>query len=84
MSNKNDLPLNIKLENVKGILNTALSQATMEYGLPAFLITGVLADMMLEVKRQEKIELMNSYNNVLNGVKKEIEEIKEGIAPQMQ
>lgn len=65
MSNKNDLPLNIKLENVRGILNTALSQATMEYGLPAFLITGVLADLTLEVKRQEKIELTNSYNNII-------------------
>ncbi|MBI5993970.1 hypothetical protein [Clostridium perfringens] len=76
-----DLPLNIKMENVRGKLNTALSEVTMEYGLPAFLITGILADMMLEVKRQEKIELMNSYNNVLNDIKKEAEEIKSGITP---
>ncbi|MDK0685126.1 hypothetical protein P5F16_03660 [Clostridium perfringens] len=65
MSNKNDLPLNIKLENVRGMLNTALSQATMEYGLPAFLVSGILADILLEVKRQEKIELTNSYNNII-------------------
>ena len=60
-----DLPLNVKMENVRGMLNTALSQATMEYGLPAFLVSGILADIMLDVKRQEKIELTNSYNNVL-------------------
>lgn len=81
MNSKNDLPLNIKLENVRGMLNTTLSKATMEYGLPAFLIIGVLADLLLEVKRQEKIELMNSYNNVLNDIKKEAEEIKSGITP---
>ena len=70
----NDLPLNIRIENVRGMLNTALSQATMQYGLPAFIISGILADIMLDVKRQEKIELTNSYNNVL----KEIQGEKEG------
>ena len=64
-----NLPLNIKLENVRGILNTALSQATMEYGLPAFLVSGILEDIMLDVKRQEKIELTNSYNNILKELK---------------
>ncbi len=64
-----DLPLNIRIENVRGKLNTALSEATMEYGLPAFLVSGILADIMLDVKRQEKIELTNSYNNVLKELK---------------
>lgn len=69
MKKTKDLPLNIKLENVRGKLNTALSEATMEYGLPAFLVSGILADIMLDVKRQEKIELTNSYNNVLKDPK---------------
>lgn len=63
--NNTEVPLNVKLENVRGMLNTALSQATMEYGLPAFLVSGILADILLEVKRQEKIELTNSYNNII-------------------
>lgn len=65
----NDLPLNIRIENVRGMINTALSKATMEYGLPAFLITGILSDIILDVKRQEKIELTNSYNNILKELK---------------
>lgn len=68
-----DMPLNVKLENVRGKLNTALSEATMEYGLPAFLISGILSDIMLDVKRQEKIELTNSYNNMLDELKSEAE-----------
>lgn len=63
-----DMPLNVKLENVRGKLNTVLSEVTMEYGLPAFLIIGVLSDVMLDVKRQEKIELTNSYNNMIKEV----------------
>lgn len=70
----NDIPLNVKLENVRGKLNTALSEVTMEYGLPAFLISGILADIMLDVKRQEKIELTNSYNNMLKELEKDIKE----------
>ena len=60
-----EIPLNIKIENVRGKLNTALSESIMEYGLPAFLVSGILADIMLDIKRQEKIELTNSYNNCL-------------------
>lgn len=62
--NNIELPLNIKLENVKGKLNTSLSEVATEYGLPAFLVSGILADIMLDVKRQEKIELLNSFNNI--------------------
>lgn len=65
-----EIPLNVRMENVRGELNTALSNATMEYGLPAFLISGILADIMLDVKRQEKIELTNSYNNCLKDLEK--------------
>lgn len=67
-----DRELNIKLENVRGKLNTAISESIMEYGLPAFLVSGILADIMLDVKRQEKIELTNSYNNMIAELQKEI------------
>lgn len=70
---ENNIPLNVQLENVRGKLNTALSECTMEYGLPAFLISGILADIMLDVKRQEKIELTNSFNAVLEERKVENE-----------
>lgn len=72
----NEMPLNVKMENVRGKINTALSQATMEYGLPAFLVSGILADIMLDVKRQEKIELVNSYNNCMAEIKKDSDKNK--------
>ena len=66
-----DMPLNIKIENGRGKINTAISESIMEYGLPAFIVSGILADVLLEVKRQEKIELTNSYNNLLKEIKLE-------------
>lgn len=75
-----ELPLNLKIENARTKFNTALSEIVMEYGLPAFLVEGILADVMLEIKRQAKIELKNSYNTVLKELKeehdKEVEQLK--------
>ena len=67
----NDLPLNIKIENTRRILDKALTQCIMEYGLPAYLMSGIVSDLLLETKRQEKIELINSYQNVLDELKQQ-------------
>lgn len=69
--------LNISLENLRGKINTAISEGIMEYGLPAFLVAGVLADILLEVKRQEKIELVNSFNDICKDMEKKIKELEE-------
>ena len=68
--------LNVSLENLRGKINTAISEGIMEYGLPAFLVAGVLADILLEVKRQEKIELVNSFNEIYRELQKKIEELE--------
>lgn len=67
----NNLPLNLQMEFVKSKFNETLSQCIMEYGLPAYLMTGILSELLLEVKGQANIELKNSYNSVLNELKKE-------------
>jgi len=68
--------LNVSLENLRGKINTAISEGIMEYGLPAFLVAGVLADILLEVKRQEKIELVNSFNEIYRDLEKKVEELE--------
>lgn len=75
----NNLPLNLQLEFAKSKFNEALSACIMEYGLPAFLMVGVVDEILLEIKRQANIELKNSYNTVLEELreehKREIEEL---------
>lgn len=46
----------------------------MEYGLPAYIMSGIVSDLLLETKRQEKIELINSYQNVLDELKQQEQE----------
>lgn len=63
--NTNDLPLNIKINNCKRKLDNCITSIIMEYGLPAFLIEGILSEVMLDVKKQSSAELTRSYNEML-------------------
>ena len=75
MSNSN-LPLNIIMQNVKRKLEKTLSECIMEYGIPAYLTTGILSEILLEAHKQERIELINSYDSILNEVKQTLTEIQ--------
>ena len=69
----NNLPLNLQIEFAKSKFREALSQCIMEYGLPAYMMEGIVLDILLEVKTQANIELKNSYNTVLEDIKNDIE-----------
>ena len=70
----NNLPLNLQIEFAKSKFREALSQCIMEYGLPAYMMEGVVLDILLEVKTQANIELKNSYNAVVGDIKNNIED----------
>lgn len=77
MMNNSNLPLNIIMQNVKRKLEKTLSECIMEYGIPAYLTTGILSEILLEAHKQERIELINSYDSILNEVKQTLTEIQE-------
>lgn len=62
----NNLPLNVKLNNCKKMLDNCITSIIMEYGLPAFLIEGILSEVMLEVKKQSHNELVRSYEELIS------------------
>ena len=74
--NNSNLPLNIIMQNVKRKLEKTLSECIMEYGIPAYLTTGILSEILLEAHKQERIELINSYDSILNEVKQTLTEIQ--------
>lgn len=76
MMNNSNLPLNIIMQNVKRKLEKTLSECIMEYGIPAYLTTGILSEILLETHKQERIELINSYDSILNEVKQTLTEIQ--------
>jgi len=74
--NNSNLPLNIIMQNVKRKLEKTLSECIMEYGIPAYLTTGILSEILLEAHKQERIELINSYDSILNEVQQTLTEIQ--------
>ena len=62
--NTSNLPLNIKLNNCKKKLDNCITSIIMEYGLPAFLIEGILSEVMLDIKKQSEKELVRSYDEL--------------------
>ena len=76
MMNNSNLPLNIIMQNVKRKLEKTLSECIMEYGIPAYLTTGILSEILLEAHKQERTELINSYDSILNEVQQTLTEIQ--------
>ena len=64
--NTSSLPLNVKLNNCKKMLDNCITSMIMEYGLPAFLVEGILSEVMLEVKKQSHNELVRSYDELIS------------------
>ena len=62
----NNLPLNVKLNNCKKMLDNCITSIIMEYGLPAFLIEGILSEVLLDVKKQSNNELVRSYDELIS------------------
>ena len=60
-----DLPISLKIENAKGKLLSALNDTSIEYKLPAFILEGVISDILSDVRSQAKIELLNDMNKIL-------------------
>ncbi len=70
-----ELPISLKIANAKGKILSTVNMASVEYNLPAFILEGIITDVLSEVRSQAKIEVLNDFNLLLN--KKENHEQKE-------
>lgn len=68
MDNKgsNKIPLCILIEQAKGIMFGALEKTINETKLPAYLIEGVMFEVLANIKNQKNIEVINELNTINN------------------
>ena len=57
-----EMPVSLKIANTKGKILSKVNMASVEYNLPAFILEGILSDVMLEISSQAKIEMLNDIN----------------------
>lgn len=61
-----EFPTSLKIANAKGKILSAVNEVSVKYGLPAFILEGIFANIMLEIKSQAGIETLNDVNVILN------------------
>ncbi len=66
----------IKLEKARGELLNVLQNIQERYNFPAYILDNVLTQILNDIKSQEKIEIINEYNYLVQKIK--TEQHKEG------
>lgn len=66
-----DLPISLKIANAKGKILSCVNMASVEYNLPAFILEGIIADVLAEMRSQARIEVLNDFNLILKENEKE-------------
>lgn len=74
----NDIPLSIMIENAKGMMIDAFNQVQEKSNLPAYLMEGIVVDLLSQVRCQKNLELVSDMNRMRQSEHTEQEEKKEG------
>nr|DAH04332.1 MAG TPA: hypothetical protein [Caudoviricetes sp.] len=57
-------PLSIMLENAKRMTFQAFNQVQEKTQLPAFLMEGIVMELLADIRNQKNIELMSDFNRM--------------------
>lgn len=68
------MPVSLKIANTKGKILSTVNMASVEYNLPAFILEGILSDVMLEISSQAKIEMLNDINRITENKEENLKE----------
>ena len=71
-----NIPLSVLLENTKIRMTDSVNKVIQESNLPAYLIEGILSDILSDVRKQKNIELASDYATMQKD--KEQDDKKEG------
>lgn len=63
MNDKN-IPLSVMIENAKGMMIDAFNQVQEKSNLPAYLMEGIIVDLLSQVRNQKNLELVQDYNRM--------------------
>ena len=73
-----NIPLSVLLENTKIRMTDSVNKVIQESNLPAYLIEGILSDILAEVRKKKNLELASDYASMNEEKQKSEEDKKEG------
>lgn len=62
--NEKNIPLSVMIENAKGMMIDAFNQVQEKSNLPAYLMEGIIVDLLSQVRNQKNLELVQDYNRM--------------------
>lgn len=60
--NEENMPLSIMLENAKALMIDAFNQVQQKSSLPAYLMEGIVLDLLSQIRNQKNVELVADMN----------------------
>ena len=78
MAEERKMPLSVAMENAKGIIVQTVSQVSNDMKLPAYLLEGIVADVLSEIRSKKNIELLSDINSMNNPPEKQKEKTEKG------
>lgn len=72
-----NMPLSLMLENAKGMMIDAFNQVQENTKLPAYLMEGIVLDLLSQVRNQKNLEIVSDMNR-MNSMKQQEQETEEG------
>lgn len=61
---KKNIPLSVMMENTKGMMFEAFQQVQEKSNLPAYLMEGIVVDLLSQVRNQKNIELVSDMQRM--------------------
>lgn len=70
------MPIEVKIANVKSDLIKYVEISARDYGLPPFVMVGIIADILSDWKSKELLHINNGYSEIIKTFNEQIS--KEG------
>lgn len=77
MSEENKIPLSVMLESAKSELRNTIRNIKSQYNFPSSVMEGVIHSILVEVQTEEKIEIINETNAIIQKKNEEIAKARE-------
>lgn len=62
------MPIEAKVANVKSDIIKFVEVTGRDYGMPAFLMTGIISQVLTEWQKRELVEANDSFNKILETI----------------
>lgn len=61
---KKNIPLSVMIENTKGMMFETFQQVQEKSNLPAYLMEGIIVDLLSQVRNQKNLELVSDMQRM--------------------